>query len=51
MNMKKIYHYPQTEVLNMEMESLLAASVKMGEEGKDNVEFETRKRYLIWKDE
>lgn len=30
------------------MESMLAVSVEMGGEGKDNVEFETRKRRLIW---
>lgn len=32
----------------MEVEIVLAASVVMGDDGRDNVEFETRKRSLIW---
>lgn len=51
MNMKKVYQNPQADVLNMEMGNMLAASVEMGEDGKDNVEFETSKRHLIWEEE
>ncbi|MBQ2268715.1 MAG: hypothetical protein II338_00515 [Bacteroidaceae bacterium] len=48
MNMKKVYRIPQADVLSLEAEKMLAGSVVMEGEGKDDIEFETRKRHLIW---